>query len=154
MTHGRITIITGSPGTGKSTVADKAAMESDMEKSVCIRTDDFFHYLKKGAIPPHLPESNAQNGVVVMQQGLQVVLVGHRNGFVCRIHPLHRQLQRLPTAHSAHGRGGGEHFLGLDGGRGKEGIFGAGGEIGEVGHGEGSFRKYCNKRPLSRKLLF
>ena len=39
MTHGRITIITGSPGTGKSTVADKAAMESDMEKSVCIRTD-------------------------------------------------------------------------------------------------------------------
>ena len=34
-------IITGSPGTGKSTVADKAAMESDMEKSVCIRTDDF-----------------------------------------------------------------------------------------------------------------
>lgn len=37
MTHGRITIITGSPGTGKSTVADKVAMESDMEKSVCIR---------------------------------------------------------------------------------------------------------------------
>lgn len=65
MTHGRITIITGSPGTGKSTVADKAALESDMEKSVCIRTDDFFHYLKKGAIPPHLPESNAQNGVVI-----------------------------------------------------------------------------------------
>ena len=30
-----------------------------------IRTDDFFHYLKKGAIPPHLPESNAQNGVVI-----------------------------------------------------------------------------------------
>ena len=65
MTHGRITIITGSPGTGKSTVADKAAMESDMDKSVCIRTDDFFHYLKKGAIPPYLPESNAQNGVVI-----------------------------------------------------------------------------------------
>ena len=63
MTHGRITIITGSPGTGKSTVADKAAMESDMEKSVCIRTDDFFHYLKKGAIPPHLPESIAQRFV-------------------------------------------------------------------------------------------
>ena len=46
MQQGRIVIITGSPGTGKSTVADKAAMESDMEKSVCIRTDDFFHYLK------------------------------------------------------------------------------------------------------------
>lgn len=47
MQQGRIVIITGSPGTGKSTVADKAAMESDMEKSVCIRTDDFFHYPKK-----------------------------------------------------------------------------------------------------------
>ena len=65
MQQGRIVIITGSPGTGKSTVADKAAMESDMDKSVCIRTDDFFHYLKKGAIPPYLPESNAQNGVVI-----------------------------------------------------------------------------------------
>ena len=70
----------------------------------------------------------------LMQQGLQVVLVGHRDGFVCRIHPLHRQLQRLPTPHRAHRRGGGEHFLGLDGRISEEGIFGAGGEIGEVGH--------------------
>ena len=54
--------------------------------------------------------------------------------FVCRIHPLHRQLQRLPAPHRAHRRGGGEHFLGLDGRIGEEGIFGAGGEIGEVGH--------------------
>ena len=36
-------------------------------------------------------------------------------------------------------RGGGEHFLGLDGGIGEEGIFGAGGEIGEVGHKISSF---------------
>ena len=70
-----------------------------------------------------------------MQQGLQVVLVGHRDGLVCRIHPLHRQLQRLPTPHRAHRRGGGEHFLGLDGRIGEEGVFGVGGEIGEVGHG-------------------
>ena len=55
------------------------------------------------------------------------------------IHPLHRQLQRLPAPHRAHRRGGGEHFLGFDGRIGKEGVFGAGGEIGEVGHGEGSF---------------
>ena len=39
----------------------------------------------------------------------------------------------------AHRRGGGEHFLGLDGGRCEEGIFGAGGEIGEVGHKISSF---------------
>ena len=78
----------------------------------------------------------------LVQQGLQVVLVGHRDGFICRIHPLHRQLQRLPAPHRAHRRGGGEHFLGLDGRIGEEGIFGAGGEIGEVGHGEGSFQFY------------
>ena len=63
----------------------------------------------------------------LMQKGLQVVLVGHRDGFVCRIHPLHRQLQRLPAPHRAHRRRGGEHFLGLDGGRCEEGIGGAGG---------------------------
>ena len=75
----------------------------------------------------------------LVQQGLQVVLVGHRDGLVCRIHPLHRQLQRLPAPHRAHRRGGGEHFLGLDGRIGEEGIFGAGGEIGEVGHGRAPF---------------
>ena len=75
----------------------------------------------------------------LMQQGLQVILVGHRDGFVCRIHPLHRQLQRLPASHRAHRRGGEEHFLGLDGGIGEEGIFGMGGEIGEVGHGWAPF---------------
>jgi len=30
-----------------------------------IHTDVFFHYLSKGAIPPHLPESNEQNLVVI-----------------------------------------------------------------------------------------
>lgn len=30
-----------------------------------MHTDDFFHYLSKGAIPPHLPESNKQNLVVI-----------------------------------------------------------------------------------------
>ena len=28
-------------------------------------TDDFYHYLSKGAIPPHLPESNDQNLIVI-----------------------------------------------------------------------------------------
>ena len=30
-----------------------------------MHTDDFYHYLSKGAIPPHLPESNEQNLVVI-----------------------------------------------------------------------------------------
>lgn len=65
MKQGRIIIITGSPGTGKTTTAAIVARESSMEKSVHMHTDDFYHYLCKGAIPPHLPESNEQNLIVI-----------------------------------------------------------------------------------------
>lgn len=65
MHHGRIVIITGTPGTGKTTVAALLAAESDMEKSVHMHTDDFYHYLGKGAIAPYLPESNDQNLIVI-----------------------------------------------------------------------------------------
>ena len=65
MTQGRIIIITGSPGTGKTTTAAIVAKESSMEKSVHMHTDDFYHSLSKGAIPPHLPESNEQNLIVI-----------------------------------------------------------------------------------------
>lgn len=65
MKKGRIIIITGSPGTGKSTTSAIIAKESSMEKSVHMHTDDFYHYLSKGAIPPHLPESNEQNLIVI-----------------------------------------------------------------------------------------
>ena len=49
MNQGRIIVITGSPGTGKTTTASIVAKESDMDKSVHMHTDDFFHYLSKGA---------------------------------------------------------------------------------------------------------
>lgn len=65
MNQGRIIIITGSPGTGKTTTSAIVAKESSMEKSVHMHTDDFYHYLSKGAIPPHLPESNGQNKIVI-----------------------------------------------------------------------------------------
>ncbi len=48
MHQGRIIIITGSPGTGKSTVSSIAAKESRLERSVHMHTDDFYHYLAKG----------------------------------------------------------------------------------------------------------
>ena len=50
MDQGRIIVITGSPGTGKTTTASTVAKESDLEKSVHMHTDDFYHYLSKGAI--------------------------------------------------------------------------------------------------------
>ena len=58
-------VITGSPGTGKTTISSIIAKESSMEKSVHMHTDDFYHYLSKGAIPPYLPESNDQNLIVI-----------------------------------------------------------------------------------------
>lgn len=63
MNQGRIIVITGAPGTGKTTTASVVAKESDLEKSVHMHTDDFYHYLSKGAIPPHLPESIVNNPV-------------------------------------------------------------------------------------------
>lgn len=65
MERGRIVIITGSPGTGKTTTATMVAKEVSMEKSVHMHTDDFYKYLSKGAIPPHLPQSNEQNLIVI-----------------------------------------------------------------------------------------
>ena len=76
MKQGRIVLITGAPGTGKTTTASIIAKESDMEKSVHMRTDDFYHYLSKGAIPPHLPESNEQNKIVI-EAFLDAALWGH-----------------------------------------------------------------------------
>lgn len=65
MERGRIIVITGAPGTGKTTTSAIVARESAMEKSVHMHTDDFYHYLCKGAIPPHLPASNDQNLIVI-----------------------------------------------------------------------------------------
>ena len=65
MKWGRIIIITGLPGTGKTTTASAAAKESDLERSVHMHTDDFYHYLSKGAILPHLPEADEQNRIVI-----------------------------------------------------------------------------------------
>ena len=65
MNTGRLVIITGSPGTGKTTAAALVAQESSLDKSIHMHTDDFYRYLSKGAIPPHLPESHKQNGIVI-----------------------------------------------------------------------------------------
>lgn len=65
MNKGRIVIITGSPGTGKTTIASMIAKESSYEKSVHMHTDDFYAHLSKGAIAPHLSGSGKQNLIVI-----------------------------------------------------------------------------------------
>ena len=65
MTPGRIVLISGTPGTGKSTVAALLARDSQLAASLCLRTDSFYEALRKGAVPPHLPGSEAQNQVVI-----------------------------------------------------------------------------------------
>ena len=49
MNQGRIIVITGAPGTGKTTTASAVAKESDLEKSVHMHTDDFYHYHVRNA---------------------------------------------------------------------------------------------------------
>lgn len=65
MKQGRIVIITGSPGTGKTTTASIIAKKSDLKKSINLHTDDFYHYLAKGAVPPYLPKAEEQNLIVI-----------------------------------------------------------------------------------------
>ena len=47
----RIIVITGSPGTGKTTTASIVAKESELDKSVHMHTDDFFHFFKQRRNP-------------------------------------------------------------------------------------------------------
>lgn len=80
MKQGRIIIITGSPGTGKSTTASIVAKASSLSKSVHLHTDDFYHAIQKGAIPPFLPESQEQN-VIVIEAFLEAAKRFARGGF-------------------------------------------------------------------------
>lgn len=65
MEQGRMIVITGAPGTGKTTASAIVAQKSERKKSVHMHTDDFYHYLCKGAIAPHLPEADGQNLIVI-----------------------------------------------------------------------------------------
>lgn len=80
MKQGRILIITGSPGTGKSTLASIVAQTSDRPRSVHMHTDDFYQYIRKGAIPPFLPESAEQN-LIVIEAFLEATKRFARGGF-------------------------------------------------------------------------
>jgi predicted ABC-type ATPase len=56
-------VVTGPPGAGKSVVS--RALAERFDPSVLIEGDAFFAFLASGRIDPWLPESNAQNDVVI-----------------------------------------------------------------------------------------
>ena len=60
---GSLIVVTGPPGSGKSTVSKALAARAD--PSALVEGDRFFAFLERGAIPPWLPESKDQNTVVV-----------------------------------------------------------------------------------------
>jgi chloramphenicol 3-O-phosphotransferase len=61
--QGRLIVLTGPPGAGKTTVA--AILAQRYNPCVHLHADDFWHYIRTGAIPPYLPQSHRQNTVVI-----------------------------------------------------------------------------------------
>ena len=61
---GNILILTGSPGAGKSTPA-RSVVEASSGPAVHLHSDDFWHFIRKGAISPYRPEAHKQNEIVM-----------------------------------------------------------------------------------------
>ncbi|QBD75878.1 hypothetical protein EPA93_07595 [Ktedonosporobacter rubrisoli] len=60
-----IMIISGPPGSGKSSVARRLAEQSPYERAVHIHTDDFYRSIRKGYVATWLPEAQEQNIIVL-----------------------------------------------------------------------------------------
>lgn len=59
-----ILILTGTPGSGKTTAANIIAQLPESPK-VHLHSDDFWHFIKAGAITPWQPEAHGQNATVM-----------------------------------------------------------------------------------------
>lgn len=65
MSSKQIIIISGAPGSGKSSVSKRLAETSEFDHSVHMHTDDFYGYIRKGYISPWLLEAKEQNTVII-----------------------------------------------------------------------------------------
>ena len=73
-------LLTGSPGTGKTTVAPLVAERH--EPSVCLNLDWFFAKLRRGAVEPWRQEAHAQNRAV-LHAAAEACTTFAAEGYVC-----------------------------------------------------------------------
>jgi predicted kinase len=64
--RGRIVIVSGPPGAGKSTIAQRLAADSSADLATHLYSDDFFNYIRKGLVAPWLTAARPQN-IVIME---------------------------------------------------------------------------------------
>lgn len=68
---GRLIIVTGPPGSGKSTIARSLARAWPAPAALHIHSDDLWTYFVKGYIPPWTPPAADQNAVVMRAMAAQ-----------------------------------------------------------------------------------
>ncbi len=63
--QGRVIVVGGPPGAGKSTTAAGLARSHQFSMSVHLETDQFYRWIANGFVAPHLVEAHQQNLLVL-----------------------------------------------------------------------------------------